>query len=43
MKLPLIDGQGNAAGEIEADDSVFGIKPNLAGRAPGDDGSASER
>ena len=30
MKLPLIDGQGNAAGEIEADDSVFGIEPNLA-------------
>lgn len=30
MKLPLIDQQGNAAGEIEADDSVFGIEPNLA-------------
>ena len=30
MKLPLIDAQGNAAGEIEADDSVFGIEPNLA-------------
>ena len=30
MKLPLIDGQGNASGEIEADDSVFGIEPNLA-------------
>ncbi len=30
MKLPLIDGQGNAAGEIGADDSVFGIEPNLA-------------
>ena len=30
MKLPLIDGQGNAAGEIDADDSVFGIEPNLA-------------
>ena len=30
MKLPLIDGQGNATGEIEADDSVFGIEPNLA-------------
>ncbi len=30
MKLPLFDGQGNAAGEIEADDSVFGIEPNLA-------------
>ncbi len=30
MKLPLIDGQGNSAGEIEADDSVFGIEPNLA-------------
>lgn len=30
MKLPLIDNQGNAAGEIEADDSVFGIEPNLA-------------
>ena len=30
MKLPLIDGQGNPAGEIEADDSVFGIEPNLA-------------
>lgn len=29
MKLPLIDGQGNAAGEIDADDSVFGIEPNL--------------
>ncbi len=30
MKLPLIDAQGNAAGEIDADDSVFGIEPNLA-------------
>ena len=30
MKLPLIDGQGNATGEIEAADSVFGIEPNLA-------------
>ncbi len=30
MKLPLIDAQGNAAGEIDADDSVFGITPNLA-------------
>ena len=30
MKLPLIDQQGNAAGEFEADDSVFGIEPNLA-------------
>ncbi|MCY3558366.1 MAG: 50S ribosomal protein L4 [Chloroflexi bacterium] len=30
MRLPVIDGQGNAAGEIEADDSVFGIEPNLA-------------
>ena len=30
MKLPLIDRQGNAAGEIDADDSVFGIEPNLA-------------
>jgi large subunit ribosomal protein L4 len=30
MKLPLIDGQGNRAGEIDADDSVFGIEPNLA-------------
>ena len=30
MKLPLIDAQGNAAGEIEAADSVFGITPNLA-------------
>ncbi|MYD74205.1 MAG: 50S ribosomal protein L4 [Chloroflexi bacterium] len=30
MKLPLIDQQGNAAGEIEADESVFGIEPNLA-------------
>ena len=30
MKLPLIDAQGQAAGEIEADDSVFGIEPNLA-------------
>lgn len=30
MKLPLIDGQGNTAGEIDADDSVFGIEPNLA-------------
>lgn len=30
MKLPLIDAEGNAAGEIEADDSVFGIAPNLA-------------
>ena len=29
MKLPLIDGQGNHAGEIDADDSVFGIEPNL--------------
>ncbi len=30
MKLPLIDAQGNSAGEIDADDSVFGIEPNLA-------------
>lgn len=30
MKLPLIDAQGQAAGEIDADDSVFGIEPNLA-------------
>lgn len=30
MKLPLIDEQGNSAGEIDADDSVFGIEPNLA-------------
>ena len=30
MKLPLVDGQGNATGEIDADDSVFGIEPNLA-------------
>ena len=30
MKLPLIDAQGRSAGEIEADDSVFGIEPNLA-------------
>ncbi len=30
MKLPLIDGQGNPAGEIDAADSVFGIEPNLA-------------
>ncbi len=30
MKLPLIDAQGNSAGEIDAADSVFGIEPNLA-------------
>ena len=30
MKLPVIDAQGQPAGEIEADDSVFGIEPNLA-------------
>ncbi len=29
MKLPVIDAQGQPAGEIEADDSVFGIEPNL--------------
>ena len=29
MKLPLIDAQGNTAGEIDAADSVFGIEPNL--------------
>lgn len=30
MKLPVLDAQGNRAGELEADDSVFGIAPNLA-------------
>ncbi len=30
MKLPLINAQGQAAGEIDAADSVFGIEPNLA-------------
>lgn len=30
MKLPVIDAQGQPAGEIDADDSVFGIEPNLA-------------
>ena len=30
MKLPLIDAQGQSAGEIDAADSVFAIEPNLA-------------
>ena len=29
MKLPVIDAAGQNVGEIEADDSVFGIEPNL--------------
>lgn len=29
MKLPVIDAAGAPAGEVDADDSVFGIEPNL--------------
>lgn len=29
MKLPVLDRNGAAAGEVDADDSVFGIEPNL--------------
>ncbi len=29
MKLPVLDGAGEQVGEIDADDSVFGIEPNL--------------
>lgn len=29
MKLPVIDAAGARAGEVDADDSVFGIEPNL--------------
>ncbi len=29
MKLPVLDQNGAAAGEVDADDSVFGIEPNL--------------
>lgn len=29
MKLPMIDADGAAAGEVDAADSVFGIEPNL--------------
>ena len=29
MKLNLLDAQGQPAGELDADDSVFGIEPNL--------------
>lgn len=29
MKLPVIDAGGARAGEVDADDSVFGIEPNL--------------
>ena len=30
MKLPVVDADGQNVGEIEADDSVFGIEPNLS-------------
>lgn len=30
MKLPVLDAAGEQVGEIDADDSVFGIEPNLS-------------
>ncbi len=30
MKLPVLDTEGQQVGELEADDSVFAIQPNLA-------------